>query len=82
MLIAAIGAAVYLVHPDFIEHLQFKLTEGEYARARASGTKDLVAWEKIIEAAEILEHFQWLTVEQSTVIAPEVNAWAIPFSPR
>jgi tetratricopeptide (TPR) repeat protein len=36
--------------------LQVKLTEGEYARVRASGTKDLKAWENLVQAADILYH--------------------------
>lgn len=49
---------IFAIHDDITcevaAALQIKLTEGEYARVRASGTKDLKAWECLIQAAEIL----------------------------
>ena len=49
VLLAVILSAVYLVHPDFIEHLQFKLTDGIVAGAAEPGITDKVAVVEIDE---------------------------------
>ena len=62
--------------------LQGKLTEGEYARVRGTGTKDLVAWEKIIEAAEILYNHRRSEMSRAKFLVEEAlerdpnYAWA------
>lgn len=69
VLLAAIGAAIYLVHPDFIEGLQFKLTDTIVADATEPGITDQVVVVDIDEQSlEALGQWPWPRSQIATLL--------------